>query len=216
MRNMQYTINVATNENMNQNFPQVYLARHGETSWAITGRHAGLTDVPLTLQGEENARSLGKRLKGLTFCTVFSSPLQRAWRTCELAGFGKQAIAEQDIIEWNYGDYEGKTTPEIHQQRPDWEVFKDGCPAGESVRQVAARADRMVTRVRVLRGDVLLFAHNHFLRMFAVRWMRLQPEAGRCFFLNTASLSIVGYEHGLNDPVIRLWNDKHHLETTYG
>ena len=201
---------------MKQQLPQVYLARHGETSWALTGQHTGLTDIPLTQRGEDNARHLAEYLKDQAYASVLSSPLQRAWRTCELAGFGKVAKQDRDLVEWDYGEYEGKTSDEIHQQRPEWQVFRHGCPGGESVSQVAARADRVVERLRTMDGDILLFSHSHFLRMFAARWLGLEPAAGRCFFLNTAAISIVGYEHGWDDPVIRLWNDSHHVNDNHG
>src|SRR5258708_28850344 len=148
---------------MNQVLPVVYLARHGETAWSLSGQHTGLTDLPLTERGERNARSLGERLKGLTFATVLTSPLQRAVRTCELAGFGAQAAVDRDLLEWDYGQYEGRRSADIHKERPDWQLFRDGCPGGESPDQVGARADRVVSRVRALAsrdasapGDVLL------------------------------------------------------------
>jgi broad specificity phosphatase PhoE len=194
----------------NQQPPVVYLARHGETAWTISGQHTGLTDLPLTPRGERNARRLGERLKGLTFAKVFTSPLQRALRTGELAGFGSAAAVDHDLVEWNYGDYEGKTTAEIHEQRPGWEIFRDGCPGGETAADVAVRADRVVTRLRAIDGNVLLISHSHFLRVLAARWLGLDAAAGKYFFLGTAALSIVGYEHGWHDPVIRLWNDCSH------
>jgi broad specificity phosphatase PhoE len=190
--------------------PRTYLARHGETAWSASGRHTGLTDIPLTARGEHNARRLGERLRGLKLTAVFTSPLQRASRTCELAGFGTAATLEPDLVEWNYGDYEGKTRAEIHRERPAWEVFRDGCPGGESVSAVAARADRVVARLHATGSHVLLFSHGHFLRVLAARWVGLDPAAGRCFFLGTAALSILGYEHGREDAVIRLWNDLGH------
>lgn len=196
---------------MDQQLPQIYLARHGETEWSLSGRHTGLTDIPLTTRGEHNARNLGEALRDMPFNHVFASPLRRSWRTCELAGFGKVVKVDHDLVEWNYGDYEGKTTAEIHQQRPAWDVFRDGCPGGESVSQVAERAQHIIDRLRALDGDVLLFSHGHFLRAFAASWLGLEPAAGRCFFLNTAALSVVGYEHGRDDPVIRLWNDRRHV-----
>ena len=192
-------------------FPQIYLARHGETAWSLSGQHTGRTDIPLTEQGKENARQLGKRLHGLTFSNVFSSPLQRALTTCELAGFGKQVTPEPLLLEWNYGDYEGRKTSEIDAERPDWFIFKDGCPNGESPDQIAARCDEMIEKVKAINGNVLLFAHAHILRMFATRWLGLPPQEGRLYFLSTASLSILGYEHDLSEPVIRLWNDTSHL-----
>jgi broad specificity phosphatase PhoE len=191
--------------------PQVYLARHGETAWSISGQHTGLTDLPLTANGERNARLLGGRLKGLTFARVSTSPLQRAARTCELAGFGPTASIDADLVEWNYGDYEGKTTDQIRQQRPDWELFRDGCPGGESIADVAARADRVIARVRAIDDQVLLFSSGHFLRILVSRWLGFEPAAGRYFFLSTTALSIVGYEHRRDNPVVRLWNDCNHI-----
>jgi probable phosphoglycerate mutase len=194
----------------NRPFPRAYLARHGETNWSISGRHTGLTDLPLTAHGERNARRLGERLHGATFARVFTSPLRRASRTCDLAGFAAVATVDPDLVEWNYGAYEGKTTAEIYEQQPDWQLFRDGCPNGESVAAVAVRADRVVARLRGGDGDVLLFSSSHFLHMLAARWLGLEPAAGRFFFLDTAALSIVGYEHNLHDPVLRLWNDCSH------
>ena len=192
--------------------PIIYLARHGETAWSLTGQHTGLTDLPLTERGERNAQRLGERLKGLTFGKVFTSPLRRASRTCELAGFGAVAEVDRDLVEWNYGQYEGRTGAEIRKERPDWQLFRDGCPGGESPKQVAARADRVVARARGVQGDVLIFTSGHFMRVLASRWLGLEPsQNSRYFMLNTASLSAVGYEHDLSRPVIRLWNDDHHV-----
>ncbi|MDA8092883.1 MAG: histidine phosphatase family protein [Betaproteobacteria bacterium] len=196
---------------MNARLPQLYVARHGETPWSAAGRHTGRTDVPLTAQGEQDAQRLGERLAGKIFTRVFVSPLQRASRTCALAGFGEKAIADEDLVEWDYGIYEGKTTPEIRQSRPGWEIFRDGCPEGESLAVAAARADRVVDRLRRLDGDTLVFSHGHFLRLLAASWLGLDPAASRCFHLGTAALSILGYEHGPAEPVIRLWNDAHHI-----
>jgi broad specificity phosphatase PhoE len=191
--------------------PVIYLARHGETAWSISGQHTGLTDLPLTERGEGNARQLGERLRGMTLAKVFTSPLQRAARTCELAGFGAAAEVDRDLVEWNYGEYEGRTSAEIHIERPEWQVFRDGCPGGESPNQVGARANRVVSRVRAVKGDVLLFSSGHFLRVLAARWLGLEPAAGRYFLLGTASLSALGYEHNASQPVIRLWNATRHV-----
>ena len=197
---------------MGDSLPIVYLARHGETAWSLTGQHTGLTDLPLTERGERNAQRLGERLKGLTFGKVFTSPLRRASRTCELAGFGAVAEVDRDLVEWDYGQYEGRTGAEIRKERPDWQLFRDGCPGGESPKQVATRADRVVARARGVRGDVLIFTSGHFMRVLASRWLGLEPsQNSRYFMLNTASLSTVGYEHDLSRPVIRLWNDTHHV-----
>jgi broad specificity phosphatase PhoE len=190
--------------------PLVYLARHGETAWTISRQHTGLTDLPLTKRGELDAVRLGERLAGSVFAAVFTSPLQRASRTCELAGFGAAADVEPDLVEWNYGGYEGRTSAEIHAERPDWELFRDGCPGGESPDQVGARADRVIRRVRAIEGNILLFSSGHVLRVFAARWLGLEPGAGRYFLLGTASLSALGYEHNRAEPVIRLWNELPH------
>jgi broad specificity phosphatase PhoE len=196
---------------MNETFPTVHLARHGETVWSLSGQHTGLTDLPLTQNGERNARRLGERLRGLKFAKVFTSPLQRAARTCELAGFKAAAEIDKDLVEWNYGDYEGRRTPEIRAERPGWQIFRDGCPGGESPEQVAARADRVLERVRAVPGDVLIFSSGHILRMLTARWLGLEPAAGRFFPLDSASLSELGHENSLTAPVIRLWNDTSHL-----
>ena len=198
---------------MSEALPIIYLARHSETAWSLTGQHTELTDLPLTERGERNARSLQQRLNGLTFIKVYTSPLQRARRTCELAGFGTVAEIDRDLLEWNYGAYEGRRTAEIRAERPDWQLFRDGCPGGESPAQVAARADRAVNRVRAVQGDVLLFSSGHFLRVLAVRWIGIELTAqARSFMLSTASLSALGYEDSLSRPVIRLWNETRHVE----
>ena len=197
---------------MSAQLPTVYIARHGETAWSISGQHTGLTDLPLTDNGERNARRLGDRLKGLIFTKVFTSPLQRAQRTSALAGFGTVAEVDRDLVEWDYGLYEGRTSAEILKERPDWELFRDGCPGGESPQQVSARADRVLSRLRAVPGDVLIFSSGHFIRALAVRWLGLEASAlGRYFALNTASLSAVGYERNLSRPVIQLWNDDRHV-----
>ena len=197
---------------MNEVLPVVYLARHGEIAWTLSGQYTGFTDLPLTERGERNARRLEERLAGLTFATVFTSPLQRARRTCELAGFGAVAEIDEDLVEWNYGDYEGRHSADVHRERPDWELFRDGCPGGESPAEAAARADRVVSRLRAVPGDVLLFSSGHFIRVIATRWIGLEVTANaRRFMLSTASLSAVGYEKELSRPVIRLWNDTHHV-----
>jgi len=192
---------------MSDALPVVYLARHGETAWTISRQHTGVTDLPLTAQGEAEAVRLRQRLEGMKFAAVLTSPLKRAVRTCELAGFGAAAEIEPDLREWNYGAYEGRTSAEIHTERPDWQLFRDGCPEGESPSQIGARADRVVLRVRAIQGDTLLFSSGHFLRVFAARWLGLEPGAGRLFVLGTASLSAVGYEHDRSEPVIRLWDE---------
>ena len=196
---------------MSDALPVVYLARHGETAWSLSGQHTGLTDLPLTPRGEEDARALGRRLVGLNFSRVLTSPLQRAARTCDLAGFGAEAEIDRDLVEWNYGDYEGLRRVEIHAARPGWDLFRDGCPGGESPEHVGTRADRVVGSLRAARANVLIFSSGHILRVIAVRWLGLEPEAARYLVLNTASVSVLGYEHDLTEPVIRLWNDTHHV-----
>src|ERR1700676_3070067 len=199
---------------MDNHLPVIYVARHGETAWTLTGQHTGLTDLPLTPQGERNARALADRLTGLDFAKVFTSPLQRASKTCALAGFGNVAEVDSDLVEWNYGDYEGLRTAEIRTVRPDWQLFRDGCPGGESPAQVIARANNVLNRVRAVKGDVLLFSSGHFIRVLAARWIGLEPSVNSMsFLLSTASLSAVGYDHDFSRPVIRLWNDTHHVHT---
>lgn len=196
---------------MSESLPIVYLARHGETSWSLSGQHTGFTDLPLTERGEQNARNLGQRLAGMSFDRVLTSPLQRASRTCELAGMGARAEIDPDLVEWDYGVYEGRRTTEILRDRPGWQLFRDGCPKGESPEQVGERADRVIRRVRSISGNVLLFSSGHFLRVFAARWLDLAPGSGKYFVLSTASLSALGYEHNLTEPVIRFWNDTRHV-----
>jgi len=186
--------------------PIVYLARHGETAWTLSGQHTGLTDLPLTRNGERNARRLGERLKGQQFAKVLTSPLQRA-ATCELAE------TDPALVEWNYGEYEGLRSADILARRPEWDLFRDGCPGGESPVEIATRADHVVERLRAVSGDVLLFSSGHFLRVLAARWLGIGADsAGRHFVLSTASLSALSYEHKLSRPVIRLWNDDHHIQ----
>ena len=191
---------------MSQPLPEIHVIRHGETAWTESRRHTGLTDIPLTDRGERQARRFGEHLRGRSFAQVFTSPLQRARRTCELAGFGAARI-DPELVEWNYGAYDGLTTAEILKQRPGWQLFRDGCPGGESVADVGARADRVIGRLRPLDIDVLLFSSGHFMRVFAARWLGLDVSCGRLFLLSTTTLSILGYEHDKSDPVIRLWND---------
>jgi probable phosphoglycerate mutase len=192
---------------MSENLPCNYLARHGETAWSLTGQHTGLTDLPLTERGERNARRLGKRLGGLVFAKVFTSPSKRAVRTCELAGFGSVAEQDPNLAEWNYGEYEGLRTTEILAKRPGWQLFHDGCPGGESPAEVGKRADHVVKRMREIPGNVLIFSSGHFLRVLAARWLGLEPAAGRFFVLRTAALSAIGYENDLSRPVIDFWDN---------
>ena len=190
----------------------IYLARHGETAWSLTGQHTGLTDLPLTERGQRNARQLGERLKGLKVANVFVSPLLRARQTCELAGFDRDAEIDADLVEWNYGQYEGLTTEEIHKTNPGWRIFRDGCPGGESVAEVCARAERVVAKLRALDKPVLIFSSGHFMEMFAVRWLDLPADAATHLYLDTASMSIVGYHRTKSNPVLRLWNCRQHVE----
>jgi len=201
---------------MSNALPVIYLARHGETAWSLSGQHTGLTDLPLTEHGEDNARALRQRLSGLTFGRVFTSPLKRARRTCELAGFGGVAEVDGNLVEWNYGQYEGLTSAQIHAQRPDWQLFRDGCPGGESPEQVATRADSVIARLRGLGTNVLIFSSGHFLRVFGARWVALGPEGGSYYLLDTASVSAVSYENNLTGPAIKLWNDTRHVKAPNG
>jgi broad specificity phosphatase PhoE len=193
--------------------PLVYLARHGETAWSLSGQHTGRTDLPLTERGEQQARALGERLNGLAFAKVLTSPSQRAARTGELAGFGAGAEIDPDLAEWDYGDYEGRRTAEILTERPDWQLFRDGAPGGEAPEQIGARADRAIARIRAVHGNVLVVSSAHISRVLAARWLGLPAAGGRYCVLSTASLSILGYEHNITEPVIRLWNDTGHLKT---
>jgi probable phosphoglycerate mutase len=196
---------------MSESLPTLYLARHGETAWSLSGQHTGLTDLPLTERGERNARELGERLRGLSFRKVFTSPLQRAARTCALAGFEAAAEVDPDLVEWNYGDYEGLRSAEIHARRPGWQIFRDGCPGGEMPEEIAARADRVVQRARAVGGEVLIFSSGHFLRALTARWLGLEVTGGRFFLLGTTSLSALSYEHDLTQPAIQFWNDMRHV-----
>jgi len=190
--------------------PQVYLVRHGETAWTISRQHTGRTDIPLTERGEREAQALSARLKGMSFTTVLTSPLQRARRTGELAGFAECAQADPDLMEWDYGDYEGQRTVDIRAERPGWRLFEDGCPGGETLENVATRADRVVARIRALESDVLVFAHRDILRILIARWIALPALEARRLYLETASLSVLGYDHDRDEPVIRLLNDARH------
>jgi probable phosphoglycerate mutase len=197
---------------MSETLPVVYVARHGNTAWTHSGQHTGLSDLPLTPDGERNAVRLGERLQGMKFAKVFTSPLQRAARTCELSGFGDEAVTDRDLVEWDYGKYEGLTSAQILHENSRWDLFRDGAPGGESPEQIGQRADRVVERVRSVAGDVLLFSSGHFIRVLTARWLGLGPGVGgRYFLLNPASLSALSYEHNLSRPVIRLWNDDHHV-----
>ncbi|MHB1188936.1 histidine phosphatase family protein [Thiobacillus sp.] len=195
---------------MKQTFPQVYLVRHGETAWSISGQHTGRTDIPLTGRGEHAAQELSTRLKGLSFAQVFTSPLQRARQTSDLAGFGSSAEADPNLMEWDYGDYEGRRTVDIRAERPGWRLFEDGCPGGETLVEVATRAERVIARIRALESDVLVFAHRDILRILIARWVALPALEARRLDLATASVSTLGYDHGLDEPVIHRLNDARH------
>lgn len=183
---------------------KVYLLRHGETEWSLNGRHTGVTDIPLTENGRKLARQLQPILAREKFVMVLTSPLQRARETCELAGLGTVASVDRDLMEWNYGEYEGLTTEQIRQTRPDWSVFRDGCPGGESPLQVSVRADRIVSRVRAMDGNVALFSHGHILRVLAARWINLSASYGENFLLDTATLNVLGYYR--ESPAFKIWN----------
>jgi broad specificity phosphatase PhoE len=186
---------------------QIFLIRHGETAWSKSGQHTGRTDLPLNEQGEQEARTLVARLRATKFSRVFTSPRARARRTCELAGLGAAAEIEPDLAEWDYGDYEGLRTAEILKSRPAWNLFRDGCPHGEMPAQISARADRLITRLRALEGNVALFSHGHFGRVLAARWIGLPVNEAQRFLLGTASLSLLACEHNdVAEPVIALWN----------
>jgi broad specificity phosphatase PhoE len=185
----------------------LFLLRHGETEWSRSGRHTGRTDIPLTARGEEDARTLGDRLHTTTFVRVFTSPMQRARRTCELAGLTPVADVEPDLAEWDYGDYEGLRSLDVRKARPDWNLFRDGCPRGETPAQVSDRADRLIARLRMLDGHIALFSHGHFGCVLAVRWIGLPVIEGQHFSLDTASVSMLGYEANRQQvPVIARWN----------
>jgi probable phosphoglycerate mutase len=185
----------------------LFLARHGDTAWTESRQHTGRTDLPLNEGGEERARLIGEQLQRFSFTHVFTSPLQRASKTCALAGYGTVAEVDADLLEWDYGRFEGKLTRDIVKEQPGWELFRDGCPEGESPEDVASRADRFIARVRALEGDVLAFSSGHIIRMIAARWLGLPPAGGRFFFCRTASVGVLGFEHNNRDePIIALWN----------
>jgi broad specificity phosphatase PhoE len=183
---------------------QVYLIRHGETEWSLSTQHTGITDIPLTENGRKVAKLLEPVLAKETFALVLTSPLERARETCELAGLGERAEIDSDLMEWNYGQYEGLTPKQIHAQAPEWMLFNDGCPGGESPEQVGARVDRVIARVRAVEGHVALFAHGHIFRVFAARWLGLPATAGCQFLLDTATLNILSYYRGI--PAVKRWN----------
>ena len=183
---------------------QIYLVRHGETEWSLSGQHTGVTDIPLTENGRNLARLLAPVLAKETFALVLTSPLERARKTCELAGLGERAEVDRDLMEWDYGENEGLTPKQIHEKAPGWMLFSDGCPGGENPEQVGVRVDRLIARVRAVEGHVALFAHGHIFRVFAARWLGLPAPAGSRFLLDTATLSILSYYRGL--PAVKRWN----------
>jgi broad specificity phosphatase PhoE len=192
---------------MSIELPRLFLARHGDTAWTDSRQRTGRTDLPLNERGEERARQIGEQLQRFAFVRVFTSPLQRASRTCALAGFGAVAEVDPNLVEWDYGRFEGNLTKDIIKERPGWEMFRDGCPEGESPRDVAARADGFITQVRRIEGDVLAFSSAHIIRMIAARWLGLPPAAGRFFYCRPASVGVLGFEHNSRDePIIGLWN----------
>jgi probable phosphoglycerate mutase len=187
--------------------PRLFLTRHGDTAWTDSHQRTGRTDLPLNAAGEERAAQIGEKLKRFSFAAVFTSPLQRASKTCTLAGFGAGAHLDPDLFEWDYGRYEGMLTKDILKVRPGWELYRDGCPEGESPDHVAARADRFIARVQRIEGDVLAFSSGHIIRMIAARWLSLPPGAGRFFYCRPASVGVLGFEHRKRDePIVSLWN----------
>jgi broad specificity phosphatase PhoE len=192
---------------MSKELPRLFLTRHGDTAWTDSHQRTGRTDLPLNERGEERARQLGERLRRYSFTSVFTSPLQRASKTCALAGFGEVAIVDPDLAEWDYGKFEGKLTKSILKELPGWELFRDGCPGGESPGDVAGRADRFLSRVRAHEGDILAFSSGHIIRMIAARWLGLPPAAGRYFFCRPASVGVLAFEHSnRGEPIVGLWN----------
>jgi probable phosphoglycerate mutase len=187
--------------------PKLYLARHGDTEWTDARRKTGRTDLPLNDRGEQRAHQIGQRLQQFSFAQVFTSPLQRASKTCVLAGYGDVAESNSDLVEWDYGRFEGKLTAEVHKEWPDWELYRDGCPGGEMPQDVAQRADHFIGRVLATNGDVLAFSSGHIIRMIAARWLGLPAAAGRFFYCRPASVGVLGFEHESKDePIIGLWN----------
>jgi broad specificity phosphatase PhoE len=192
---------------MSSGLPRLFLARHGDTAWTESRQHTGRTDLPLNSRGEKRAQQLGEQLRRFSFVRVFTSPLQRASKTCALAGFETVAETDPDLFEWDYGRFEGKLTTDILKEQPSWELFRDGCPDGESPTDVAFRADRFISRVQAIDGDVLAFSSGHIIRMITGRWLGLPPTAGRFFFCRPASVGVLGFEHNnRKEPIIALWN----------
>lgn len=194
---------------MISSLPEIWLVRHGETEWSVSGQHTGRTDIPLTAGGQEAARRLGARLVGRSFSSILCSPSERAFRTSVLAGFGVECQKRADLAEWDYGAYEGVTTKEIIVANPGWKLFRDGCPGGETAADVGTRADRVIAELRSSAGDVLIFSSAHIMRVLAARWLGLPADNGALMVLNTASISVLGYEHDVMEPVLRSWNVVH-------
>jgi probable phosphoglycerate mutase len=189
--------------------PTAYLVRHGETAWSRTGQHTGRTDIPLTECGQREALRLGERLRGVNFARIYTSPAQRAAHTCELAGFAEGVRVDPDLQEWDYGAYEGLTSAEILAKHPGWDLFRDGCPNGESPADVRERADRVVQRARAAQGTILVFSSGHFIRALASRWLNLELTAvSRHLALSTTSISIVSHEREISRPIVQLWNER--------
>lgn len=203
---MNHRIRRNEDDMMNVNASQVFVLRHGETEWSLNGKHTGITDIRLTENGRKVAKLLQPVLAKIPFKIVLTSPLQRARETCALAGLGDRATIEPDLMEWNYGQYEGMTPQQIYEKAPTWMIFEDGCPCGEKPEDVCARVDRVIAKVRSARGHVAVFAHGHILRVFGARWLGLPPQAGAHFLLDTATLNILSYYHGI--PAITCWNAK--------
>jgi broad specificity phosphatase PhoE len=191
----------------------VFAIRHGQTAWSLSGQHTGTTDIPLTDNGRRLAERMRPVLAANAFGLVLCSPMQRARETCELAGLGDRAIIDSDLVEWNYGEYEGLTPKQIHEAAPGWLIFRDGCPGGEAPEQVSARVDRVIARSRAVAGNTALFAHGHLLRVFAARWIGLPPSGGQHFLLNTGTLCVLSYYHEI--PAVRIWNGPLLHETAY-
>lgn len=183
---------------------KIYLVRHGETEWSLSGQHTGITDIPLTENGKRMAKLFQPLIVKENLALVLTSPLQRARMTCELAGLGDQAEVDPNLMEWNYGEYEGLTTQQIHVKSPDWMIFQDGCPGGESPEQVASRVDQVITRIRKTEGNVAIFSHGHLLKVFVARWLGFPAKAGGHFILDTGTLSVLSYYRG--NAAVKRWN----------
>jgi broad specificity phosphatase PhoE len=192
---------------MSEPLPEVFLIRHGETEWTTTARMTGNVDLPLTPRGEAEASRIERRLRGIGFHHVLVSPKVRARRTAELAGLAARAEIDDELVEWDYGRYQGRRLDEVHVERPGWSLFRDGCPEGESVDQIAARADRVVARLRAMGGRIALFGHGHFFRALAARWLGAPVGCGARLLLSTGALGVLGYEHGIDSPALVLWNE---------